>query len=142
MSAALDALRALQTQLATITEDNGYACTVGGVFLGRDALAVGTKITLPALTLTSIRDTPETSVDAGVWHQAWIRTVVLEMLADGGPDWETALDTLVQEVRRALTRYSRPLVLGTLTFSPPLDGGAIAVAALELTYRYQTDFSV
>lgn len=141
-SPALDALLAIKAQLETITVANGYAADVGDVFVGRAALAVGTKAALPALSLTTVRDDPEgDGLDAGQWYQTWTRTVALEMLADGAGDWETALDAIIEDVRRALSRYPRPLSLGGIAFDPPADGGALARASLQLTYSYTTDYS-
>lgn len=143
MTAAIDSLQALKAQLETITVANGYAADIGAVSIGRDALAVGSKATLPIITLTTLRDDPSTggTMEAGVWLQAWTRTVEMELLVAGADGWETALDTVWDDARRVLARYNKPLMLGGISFIPPLDGGDIASAVLQLTYSYTVDYS-
>ncbi len=143
MTAAIDSLQALKAQLETITVANGYAADIGAVSVGRDALAVGSKATLPIITLTTLRDDPSTggTMEAGVWLQAWTRTVEMELLVAGVDGWETALDTVWDDARRVLARYNKPLMLGGISFIPPSDGGEIASAVLQLTYSYTVDYS-
>lgn len=143
MTAALDALTALKAHLETITVGNGYATDIGMVAVGRAALAVGSKAPLPAVTLTTTRDDPTTggAVQSGNWHQAWTRTVELEALVSGADGWETALDAMIDDIRKALSRFPRPLNLSGISFIPPADGGAIAAAVMQLTFDYTADYS-
>ena len=141
MTAAIDSLQALKAQLETITVANGYANDVKAVYIGRDALAVGSEDPLPIITLTTFRDDPAVggTLEAGVWLQTWTRTVELEMLVSGDGAWETALDTVWDDTRRALARYGKPLMLGGISFIPP--AGKTASAVLQLTYSYTVDYS-
>ena len=142
MTAAIDSLQAIKAQLETITVANGYATDIGAVSIGRDALAVGSKATLPIITLTPVRDDPAGgTLEAGGWLQTWTRTVEMELLVAGSDGWETALDTVLDDARRALARYGKPLMLGGISFIPPSDGGEIASAVLQLTYSYTVDYS-
>lgn len=142
MTAALVALQAIQTTLATITTANGYSTTLAAVSVGRAALAVGNAATLPVATLTSVRDDPAASpLDAGMWHQTWTRTVELEVLVLGDDAWESALDAAFDDIRRALARHPYPLLLGSAAFQPPVDGGSLAVLSLPLSYSYTVDYS-
>lgn len=143
MTAAGDALAALAAHLATITVANGYTVDIGAVSTGRAALAVGSQTTLPALTLTSVRDDPATggTVEAGLWFQGWTRTVQLEALVAGADTWDLDLDAVLNDVRRALTRFPYPMTLGGITFTPPFDGGEIASAVMPLTFNYTVDYS-
>lgn len=143
MTAAIDSLQALKAQLETITVANGYAADIGAVSVGRDALAVGSKATLPIITLTTLRDDPAAggTMEAGVWLQTWARTVEMELLVAGSDGWETALDIVWDDARRAMARYAKPLMLGGISFIPPSDGGEIASAVLQLTYSYTVDYS-
>lgn len=143
MTAAIDSLQALKAQLETITVANGYAADIGAVSIGRDALAVGSKATLPIITLTTLRDDPSGgTLEAGVWLQTWTRTVEMELLVAGADGWEAALDIVWDDARRALARYWKPLTLGGISFIPPSDGGEIASAVLQLTYSYTVDYSL
>lgn len=141
MTAAIDSLQALKAQLETITIANGYANDVKAVYIGRDALAVGSEDPLPIITLTTFRDDPAAggTLEAGVWLQTWTRTVELEMLVSGDGAWETALDTVWDDTRRALARYGKPLMLGGISFMPP--AVKTASALLQLTYSYTVDYS-
>lgn len=143
MTAAIDSLQALKAQLETITIANGYANDVKAVSIGRGALAVGSKATLPIITLTTLRDDPSAggTLEAGGWLQTWTRTVEMELLVAGSDGWETALDTVWDDARRVLARYNKPLMLGGISFIPPSDGGEIASAVLQLTYSYTVDYS-
>lgn len=143
MTSAIDSLQALKAQLETITIANGYATEIGAVSIGRDALAVGSKATLPIITLTTVRDDPSGgTLEAGVWLQTWTRTVEMELLVAGADGWETALDIVWDDARRAMARYAKPLILGGISFIPPSDGGEIASAVLQLTYSYTVDYSL
>lgn len=143
MSPAIAALAALKSHLETITVSNGYETDVAAVAIGRAALAIGTKADLPVITLTTIRDDPANGpVEAALEHQTWMREVALEILAGEADGWESALDTALHDVRRALTRYSRPLTLVAVSFLPPADGGTYARVVLQLTYQYTVDFPV
>jgi hypothetical protein len=141
VTAAIDSLQALKAQLETITVANGYANDVKAVYIGRDALAVGSEDPLPIITLTTFRDDPAAggTLEAGVWLQTWTRTVELEMLVSGDGAWETALDTVWDDTRRALARYGKPLMLGGISFMPP--AVKTASALLQLTYSYTVDYS-
>ncbi len=141
MTAAIDSLQALKAQLETIAVANGYANDVKAVYIGRDALAVGSEDPLPIITLTTFRDDPAAggTLEAGVWLQTWTRTVELEMLVSGDGAWETALDTVWDDTRRALARYGKPLMLGGISFMPP--AVKTASALLQLTYSYTVDYS-
>lgn len=141
MTAAIDSLLTLKSQLETITVANGYANDVKAVYIGRDALAVGSEDPLPIITLTTFRDDPAAggTLEAGVWLQTWTRTVELEMLVSGDGAWETALDTVWDDTRRALARYAKPLTLGGISFMPP--AVKTASALLQLTYSYTVDYS-
>jgi len=141
VTAAIDSLQALKAQLETITIANGYANDVKAVYIGRDALAVGSEDPLPIITLTTFRDDPAAggTLEAGVWLQTWTRTVELEMLVSGDGAWETALDTVWDDTRRALARYGKPLMLGGISFMPP--AVKTASALLQLTYSYTVDYS-
>jgi hypothetical protein len=142
VTAAIDSLQALKAQLETITIANGYATDIGAVSIGRDALAVGSKATLPIITLTTLRDDPSGgTMEAGVWLQTWTRTVEMELLVAGADGWETALDIVWDDARRAMARYAKPLTLGGISFIPPSDGGEIASTVLQLTYSYTVDYS-
>ena len=143
MTAAIDSLQALKAQLETITVANGYANDVKAVSIGRGALAVGSKATLPIITLATVRDDPSTggTMEAGVWLQTWTRTVEMELLVAGADGWETALDIVWDDARRAMARYAKPLAVGSISFIPPSDGGEIASAVLQLTYSYTVDYS-
>lgn len=143
MSAAIDALLALKAHLETVTAANGYQTDIAAVAIGRAALAVGSKASLPTVTLTTTAEEPTAggTIESGLWLQGWTRAVDLEILAAAADDWETELDAVLDDVRRALAHYPRPLLLGGVTFAPPADGGEIASAVLRLTYSYTADYT-
>lgn len=142
MTAALVALEAIKSTLEAITVANGYATELAAVSIGRAALAVGTTADLPLVTLTSVRDDPATSpLEAGTWFQTWTRNVELEVLIASSDAWESDLDDLLHDVRRALARHPYPLLVGSVIFQPPADGGDLAVLSMPLTYSYTVDFS-
>jgi hypothetical protein len=142
MTAAMTALEAIKGTLETITTANGYSTTLAAVSIGRAALAVGTTAPLPQVTLTSVRDDPSTSpLEAGTWYQTWTRSVELEALISSSDTWETDLDALLNDIRRALAHHSYPLSIGSATFQPPADGGDLAVLSMPLTYSYTVDYS-
>lgn len=142
MTTALVALEAIKATLETITVANGYATDLAAVSVGRAALAVGTTAELPLVTLTSVRDDPATSpLDAGSWYQTWTRTVELEALIASSDAWESDLDALLNDIRRALARHLYPVLVGSVIFQPPADGGDLAVLSMPLTYSYTVNFS-
>jgi hypothetical protein len=142
MTTAMAALQAIKTTLETITTAHGYSTTLAAVSIGRAALAVGNAATLPVVTLTSVRDDPATSpLDAGMWHQTWTRSIELEALILSDDAWETTLDAVLNDIRRALARHPYPLLLGSAAFQPPVDGGNLAALSLPLAYSYTVDYS-
>jgi hypothetical protein len=139
---AIAIFQAIKSTLETITATNGYSTTLAAVSIGRAALAVGNTATLPVVTLTSVQDDPATSpLDAGMWHQTWTRTIELEALVLGDDAWESALNAVLDDIRRALARHPYPLLLGRVAFQPPVDGGNLAALSLALSYSYTVDYS-
>ena len=132
-------LQALKTHLATITTANGYRTTVGAVYTGRAALALGTQMTAPVITLTSLRDDPE--APAASWFQTWKRTVELEAILPESTDWDANLDDVFDDIRKALVRFPIPLEFGSVVFFPPENGGDHAVLLLPITYSYVTNYA-
>lgn len=144
MTAASDVLLAIKAQLETISVANGYSNTIGMVGIGRDALAVGNKKTLPTITLTPGRDDPTegTPIEAGQWCQQWTRTFFLETLVSAADGWEMALDSVVDDERRCLAGYRGPLTIIGINYVPPADGGKTASAVMILAYSYVTNYSI
>lgn len=145
MTPAIEALTALQTQLQTISTANGYLTDLALVGLSRDALALD-WYELPALTLQSINEVPDdgsAEIDASQLFQLWKRPiivtgVVLETDSDG---WESLIDALLLDLRRALTRYARPLLMTGPQFFPPSAAGEVALFTLTLTIEYALSLS-
>lgn len=145
MTPAMEALTALQAQLQTISRSNGYLTDLALVGLGRDALALD-RHELPALTLQSINEVPDdgsAEIDASQLFQLWNRPiivtgVVLETDSDG---WESLIDALLLDLRRALTRYARPLLMTGPQFFPPSAAGEVALFTLTLTIEYALSLS-
>lgn len=144
MTAAIDSLQALKSQLETITVANGYANDVKAVSIGRDALAVGSETQLPIITITTLRDAIPADngadIEASTPVQYWDRIAEIEALVDGGDDWEIAIDALLNDVRRAFVRYRKPLRMGAPTFLPPADGGNAASFLLAITFPYSVTY--
>lgn len=141
---ATAALQALKAHLETVTVANGYQINIAAVAIGRAALAVGSKAALPVITLTTVRDeSPEGSgyIEAGSLHQSWTRLVQMEALIDGSGDWDAALDATLYDLRKALTRHKKPLLIGSAEFyAPALDatgsgGTAALLMPLKLVYE-------
>lgn len=143
MTVSSDALQAIRSQLETITVANGYANTVSMVGIGRNALAVGSKSTLPTITLTALGDAPTdgTNIEAGQWCQQWTRTIAMETFVSAADGWEIALDAVIDDERRCLANYRGPLTIGSINFVPPSDGGDTASAVMLLTYSYVTNYT-
>ena len=144
---ATAALQALKAHLETVTVANGYQINIAAVAIGRAALAVGSKAALPVITLTTLRDeSPEGSgyIEAGSLHQSWTRLVQMEALIDGSDAWEADLDAALYDLRKALTRYKRPLLIGPPEFTPPaLDAtgsGGTAALLMPLKIPYELSF--
>ncbi len=135
-------LVALKTHLTMITTANGYRTTVGAVYTGRAALAVGTLITLPVLTLTPTRDDPDGDVAmAANWFQKWKRAVEIEAILPETDNWDSDLDNLFDDLRLALSRFPAPLEIGSVVFYAPANGGDNASLVLPITYRYTTNYA-
>lgn len=143
MTISADALQDIKSQLETITVANGYSNTVSMVGIGRNALAVGNKATLPAITLTTLWDDPTDgpNIEAGQWCQQWTRTIAMETFVPAADDWEIALDAVIDDERRCLANYRGPLTIGRINFVPPSDGGDTASAVMLLTYSYVTNYT-
>lgn len=141
------ALQALKAHLETVTVANGYQINIAAVAIGRAALAVGSKAALPVITLTTVRDDPPEGsgyIEAGSLHQSWTRLVQMEALIDGSDAWEADLDAALHDLRKALTRYKRPLLIGPPEFTPPaLDAagsGGTAALLMPLKIPYELSF--
>lgn len=145
MTPALEALTALQAQLQTISTANGYLTDLALVGLGQDALALD-RHELPALTLQSSSealDDGSAEINASQPFQLWKRTVnvtgvVLETDSD---HWESLLDALLLDLRRALVGYVRPLLMTGPQFFPPNAAGEAALFTLTLTIEYALNLS-
>lgn len=144
---ATAALQALKAHLETVTVANGYQINIAAVAIGRAALAVGSKAALPVITLTTVRDeSPEGSgyIEAGNLHQSWTSLVQMEALIDGSGDWDAALGAALHDLRKALTRYKKPLLIGPAEFTPPaLDAtgsGGTAALLMPLKIPYELSF--
>jgi len=140
---AIDDLQALKTCLETITVTNGYQTDVAAVAIGRAALAVGSKAALPVITLTTVRDVPSdggADIEAGNKYQTWTRIAQMEALVDGSGDWESALDAVLDDVRRALTQFKKPLRIGAADFVPPADAGSTASFVMPLQFLYELNY--
>lgn len=138
---ALAQLLALKAHLETITTANGYPLTVGTVAMDRDALAVGSRATLPMITLLTQRDVfdrqeEQGDIETSQPFQAYRRIVEMEGWVDASVSgWEVALETLLSAVRLALVRYPRPLRMTPPAFLPPDQDTASFVITLYIPYE-------
>lgn len=145
MTPALEALTALQDQLQTISIANGYLTDLQLVGLGRDALALD-RHELPALTLQSSSEAVDgdaTDIPASQPFQLWKRTVMVTGVAleTDSDSWESLLDALLLDLRRALAGYARPLLMTGPQFFPPNAAGEVALFTLTLTIEYALNIS-
>lgn len=139
------ALWELKAQLETIKIANGYRTDIGKVFTGRGALAVGSNESLPTITLTMLGDVlpdGEPDIEAGERIQYWMRNTELQAYVDGKDDWEVALDALLDDVRRALTIFRKPLRIGSPNFGPPAASGETASFLMMLKFPYELNYFV
>lgn len=139
MTPAMEALVALQMQLQTISTANGYLTDPQLVALSRPALALD-RAELPALTLQSTDDDPADGnpLPANQIIQTWRRSVVLSGVVDG-VDWETALDALLVDVRRAFAAadFSELTLVNGPKFFPPSAAGELAFFTMMLSVDYE-----
>lgn len=147
MTSALDALLTLRTHLLTITQANGYASTIQSVRTGRDALVTGSQADLPLLSLVTLADEPAdgNEIEGGLGGavQQWRRTVEMEGFIAVDDQWETALDALVDDIRRALVAYPSPLRIGRIAYTPPADnGGSVASFLMPLSFPYVLSYPI
>lgn len=149
MTPALAALYDLQTHLAGITPAAGYVSHVQAVHTGVSATVTGSQAKLPTLSLTTQWDDPEggeqTETGISGMTQSWRRQVQLEGFVAVPPDgqWERALDTLIDDVHRALVRYRHPLRIGRITYASPADnGGEVASFEMPLSFPYRLKYSI
>jgi hypothetical protein len=131
MSAVTSAMTALATTLGTVAT----------VRTGRAALET-TSATLPVIALTPIRDERADNQEAaGSWFQTWERTVVIEGFVTGTAAWATALDDLLDRVRRALAHHPHPLTASSIALNAPETNGAAAWFSMPVVLRYSVDYS-
>jgi hypothetical protein len=131
MSDITSAMAALATALSAVAP----------VRVGRAALET-TSATLPVITITPIRDDrADNQESAGSWFQTWERTVAIEGIVVGTAAWATAIDDLLDRVRRALAHHPRPLTARSIAINPPETNGAAAWFSMAVVLRYSVDYS-
>lgn len=137
--------QALKAHLATITASNGYRTTVAAVVSGKPDLDVSADGVLPALVLLAIDEqAAETgganTIEAGSRIQYWSRRIMIEGQVSGVGDWESAIDDLLDDTRRALTQFPRPIRIGAPTFAPPSEGNNTGLFVLFAEITYEANF--
>jgi len=138
------AFQALKAHLKTITVANGYRQDVI-VDSGQPETDATNDDNLPMLMLLSLDERVTNNDDAEIhpWSpmQFWQRRVLLFGEVSGKDDWETKRDDLLDDTRRALARYGKPLAVEPPTFEPPSEGNNVASFSMFVWFDYVLDYT-
>lgn len=138
------AFQALKEHLKTITVANGYRQNVN-VDSGQPETDATNDDNLPMLMLLSLDERFANNDDTEIhpWSpmQFWQRRVLLFGEVSGKDDWETKRDDLLDDTRRALARYKKPLTVEPPTFEPPSEGNNVASFSMFVWFDYVLDYT-
>lgn len=133
----------LKTHLATITAAGGYSQTIRAVYTGRNPALTVTSDDLPIVIVTPVSDAPDTNpvLITTIRAQKWTRKIQLECFFLLSDHWEIDADHLLDDVRRALTRFPTPMEIGAVEFLPVIDRPDWGAFQMPLQYSHRPCYS-
>lgn len=136
------AMTEIAAALASISIANGYSFDVASVRQGRPALVTAPEDALPVLSLFSIREEPtEPDLKRMNAIQVWRRIVVLQAHALATEAWDTDLDALLDDIKRALfvVQSLKDFAFIDVAYTPPDAGGSTCMLQCNIQFTYRHD---
>lgn len=133
-------IASLQSLLQTIQVSAGYRTNVAHVYVGQSALTLLLS-DFPAITIFSLAEAPIGCTDSGSPEQEYQRTLEIECLVTDQGAWDTALEGILEDVRRCLLAYrSTALSYTKIDFIPPTPQSRFAEVKITLNLTYELQF--
>lgn len=132
----------IATALWSISVADGYSVNVASVKQGRSALVTAPDEPLPVLSLFSVREEPiETDLKRMNAIQTWRRMIVLQAHVTASDDWDTDLDALLDDIKRALYTIQtlKDFAFIDVVYSPPDAGGSTCMLQCNIQFTYRHD---